>query len=256
VTLLIPLPVESSKQDSVAAPPSVPRPDPGSVPEPVPEVGPEQDCLATIGSPVDAAFVAGLEARCADGWRAERRGVIIDLPSSAREIVESLWAQLAYILINRDGPAIQPGSRSYDRSWIRDGALTSKALLTLGHPEVVRDFLLWFASHQYADGKVPCCIDERGADPVPEHDSHGEFIYLAAEYYRYTGDVPTALSVWPAVARASAYIDTLRRQRLTRSGAGRGWSDSTASCLPPSATRGTRPSRCTPIGMTSGRCAG
>jgi hypothetical protein len=93
--------------------------------------------------------------------------------------------------------------------------LTSTALLRLGKTEIVRDFLLWFVGFQYPDGRVPCCIDHRGADPVPEHDSHGELIYLAAEYYRYTGDRETAQRVWPAVARAAAYIDTLRAQRRT-----------------------------------------
>ena len=42
---------------------------------------------------------------------------------------------------NRDGPALQPGTRSYARSWIRDGAMMAAALLRLGHAEAVRDFL-------------------------------------------------------------------------------------------------------------------
>jgi hypothetical protein len=149
-------------------------------------------------------------------WRRTEDSVRIVLPTPrGREIAATIRAQLAWILINRDGAAIQPGSRSYDRSWIRDGALTSTALLRLGQNGAVRDFLLWFAGFQYADGKIPCCIDRRGADPVPEHDSHGELIYLAAEYYRYTGDVETARRVWPAVAKAAAYLDTLRAQRRT-----------------------------------------
>jgi hypothetical protein len=149
-------------------------------------------------------------------WRREVDSVQIMLPTlRGREITASIRAQLAWILINRDGAAIQPGSRSYDRSWIRDGALTSTALLRLGKAGIVRDFLLWFAGFQYPDGKVPCCIDHRGADPVPEHDSSGELIYLAAEYYRYTGDRETAQRVWPAVAKAAAYLDTLRAQRRT-----------------------------------------
>jgi hypothetical protein len=36
---------------------------------------------------------------------------------------------------------------------------------------------------------VPCCVDRRGADPVPEHDSQGELIYTVNEYYRFTRDV-------------------------------------------------------------------
>ena len=49
------------------------------------------------------------------------------------------------------------------------------------------------------NGKVPCCVDARGADPVPENDSHGEFIYLVAEYYRYTGDRALLETMWPHV---------------------------------------------------------
>ena len=159
--------------------------------------------------------VAERLAVCRRGWRERLGRVTIMLPDSAADVVRTLEAQLAYILINRDGAAIQPGSRAYDRSWIRDGALTSSALLRLGHPETVREYIEWFAPYQYADGKVPCCVDERGSDPVPEHDSSGEFIYLVAEYYRYTGDRALVERMWPHVARAAAYLDSLRRLRRT-----------------------------------------
>jgi hypothetical protein len=140
--------------------------------------------------------------------------VTIQIPAAERA-VESLWSQLDYILINRAGPAIQPGARSYARSWIRDGSLTSTALLRLGHPEEVRAFIEWFAPHQYENGKVPCVVDWRGADPVPEHDSSGEFIYLIAEYYRHTGDRALIGAMWARVARAAAYLDSLRHERRT-----------------------------------------
>jgi hypothetical protein len=92
--------------------------------------------------------------------------------------------------------------------------LTSTALLRSGHPREAKEFVEWFAAHQYADGKVPCCVDARGADPVPEHDSHGELIYAAAEVVRFTGDHEFAARLWPHVARAAAYLDSLRHQRL------------------------------------------
>jgi hypothetical protein len=148
-------------------------------------------------------------------WRAEWRGPAISLPASAAPIVETLHAQLGYILVNRDGPAIQPGSRSYERSWIRDGSLTSSALLRLGRADVVKEFLEWFAKYQYDDGKVPCCVDQRGADPVPELDSGGEFIFLVAEYVRYTGDRDLAWRLWPRVRCAAAWLDSLRHLRRT-----------------------------------------
>ena len=148
-------------------------------------------------------------------WSAELGIVSIALPSSAGRVSESLRANLAYILINRDGPAIQPGSRSYERSWIRDGSLTSTALLRLGHYSEVREFLDWYAGFQFENGKIPCCVDARGSDPVPENDSHGEFIYLVAEYFRHTGDTATLTRMWPHVAKAFTFMDSLRESRRT-----------------------------------------
>ena len=148
-------------------------------------------------------------------WRAKQNRVQIGLPASESRIAQSIRANLAYILINRDGPAIQPGSRSYERSWIRDGSLTSAALLRLGHYGEVREFIEWYARFQFDNGKIPCCVDSRGADPVAENDSHGEFIYLIAEYYRHTGDRLLLERTWPQVSRAVAFMDSLRRSRTT-----------------------------------------
>ena len=150
-----------------------------------------------------------------DIWRQRAEQVTIELPECAADIEQTLQSQLGYVLVNRAGAAIQPGARAYARSWIRDGALTSSALLRLGHFEPVRDFLAWFASYQYDDGKIPCCVDERGADPVPEHDSGGEFIFLVAEYYRYARDREHLADMWPRVQRAVDYLDALRHERRT-----------------------------------------
>ncbi len=124
----------------------------------------------------------------ATAWREKLDRVTLIGPPAAAEAFATVKAQLGYILVNRAGPAVQPGTRSYARSWIRDGALTGEALLRLGHAEAAVDFLAWFAPHQYENGKIPCVVDWRGADPVPEHDSTGEFIHLVCECYRYTGD--------------------------------------------------------------------
>jgi hypothetical protein len=149
----------------------------------------------------------------ADNWRGlyERAG--IEVPDL--DLADTFAAQLGWILVNRDGAAIQPGSRSYARSWIRDGSLTSSALLKLNHADAATEFLEWFAPHQYADGKVPCCVDRRGSDPVPEHDSDGELIWLAAESYRLTHDVAAARKVWPHVRAAALHLDSLRSLRRT-----------------------------------------
>ncbi|MFO1423543.1 MAG: discoidin domain-containing protein [Candidatus Competibacteraceae bacterium] len=162
-----------------------------------------------------AAEVNRLLEQTAQDWAARLDRVGLELPPVAQRLAWSIKSNLAYILINRDGPAIQPGSRNYSRSWIRDGALTSAALLGMGYTEEVREFLQWYAGHQTAEGAIPCCVDARGADPVPEHDSHGEFIYAVMEYYRYTRDVGFLRQMWPAVVRTVGYMDSLRQQRLT-----------------------------------------
>ena len=148
-------------------------------------------------------------------WNSRLNIVEIDLPESVQKISDTLKTTLAYILINRDGPAIQPGSRNYERSWIRDGALTSSALLQMGHAAPVREFIEWYAMHLNENGKVPCCVDFRGADPVPENDSHGEWIYLIMEYYRFVRDIGFLTEMWPSVKKTVEYIDYLRQQRMT-----------------------------------------
>ncbi|MEP6473376.1 MAG: discoidin domain-containing protein, partial [Gemmatimonadota bacterium] len=162
--------------------------------------------LTKVGRALDAARAA---------WHGALERTTIDLPPSGAALSQSITTTLGYILINRDGPAIQPGSRSYERSWIRDGALTSAALLRFGHADAVRQFIVWYAGYQASSGRVPCCVDARGADPVPEHDSHGEFIYLVMEYWRHTGDRTLLTSMWPHVRLAAAYIDSLRRSERT-----------------------------------------
>ncbi len=173
---------------------------------------------ATVGtmSPQEAAVRGRAElAAATQYWQSRLDRVDIRLPPPADRMIRTLQSNLAYILINRAGPAIQPGPRTYARSWIRDGALTSAALLSMGYTEEVREFIRWYAGYQFPDGKIPCCVDRRGAEPLPEHDSHGEFIYAVMEYYRYTHDVGFLSELWPAVVKAVEYIDFLRRQRLT-----------------------------------------
>jgi hypothetical protein len=147
----------------------------------------------------------------ASAWRAKLNRVSLDVPAPAQPLVDSLRSSLAHLLMTRDGPALRPGTRSYARSWIRDGAMMASSLARLGHANVAAGFLRWYAPYQFEDGKVPCCVDDRGADPVPEHDSGGELIFLAAELYRYTRDRTLLAAMWPHVERAADYLEALRQ---------------------------------------------
>ncbi len=176
-----------------------------------------------VGSPVPSfagdgparEWVDGKMREAVDSWKEKTGRFGIVLPRSASRVLDVLQSQLAYILVERAGPAIQPGTRSYARSWIRDGALTSAVLLRMGHLDAARDFADWYAPYQYANGKIPCVVDTRGADPVPEHDSSGEFIFLIAEIYRYSGDRAWLEGMWPRVQAAVGYLDSLRQERRT-----------------------------------------
>jgi hypothetical protein len=160
-----------------------------------------------------AAALAQRAAHAAQTWRERLGDVRLSGGAEVQEVARTLRTALGHILVNRSGPAIQPGARAYARSWIRDGAMTSSALLRLGRDDVARDFLRWYAPFQFGNGKVPCCATERGADPVPENDSHGEFAFAAADLWHYTHDATLAREMWPHVRSAVAYMETLRQSQ-------------------------------------------
>jgi hypothetical protein len=158
---------------------------------------------------------AGDAQKSIDEWREKLNRVELRLPKDGQALYDTLRSSLAYVLINRDGPAIQPGSRSYERSWIRDGAMTSEMLLRLGQDDVVKEFTQWYAGFQFNNGKTPCCVDKRGADPVPENDSPGEFLFLIEEMYRYTGDLKLLQTLWPKALKAFDYMEQMRQSERT-----------------------------------------
>ncbi|WP_447964613.1 discoidin domain-containing protein [Nitrospira sp. Ecomares 2.1] len=155
------------------------------------------------------------EKAAAEEWRDMLNQVTISGPPESMPILNSLKTALAHMMITRDGPALRPGPRTYARSWIRDGAMMSESFLRLGHNDPAVEYARWYAPHQFASGKVPCCVDKRGADPVVENDSHGELIFLIVDIYRYTGDRAFAEMMWPHVDKAAAALDTLRLSERT-----------------------------------------
>ncbi|HEX5238474.1 MAG TPA: hypothetical protein VFW39_08435 [Sphingomicrobium sp.] len=151
-----------------------------------------------------------------DYWRGTLGRVAVTVPPAKQPFADSLASALAYVLMSRDGPILRPGTRSYDRAWIRDGAMMSEALLRMGRADVARAFADWYGTHQFRSGKVPCCVDFRGGDPVPENDSQGEYIYLVSELYRLTHDRAALEREWPRVLAAVRYMDELRLSERTR----------------------------------------
>jgi hypothetical protein len=173
------------------------------------------DAAVTRANPLGAEeqFARAFEGTKRD-WTRLLGCVELLVPPAAQTLPDVVKTTLAYILINRNAAALQPGPRTYSRSWIRDGALSGAALLEMGFPQEVRDFIRWYAGYQYPDGKIPCCVDRHGADPLPEHDSNGEFLYALGSYYRYTRDIRFVHDLWPSALGAVAYLDALRAPQL------------------------------------------
>jgi hypothetical protein len=159
---------------------------------------------------VDAA-IASTRTR----WTEKLDRVRFDVPAEAQALIDTLRTAHSHILINSDGPSLQPGSRAYSRAWIRDGAMEADTLLRLGDIEPAKEFLRWYAPRLFDNGKVPCCVDHRGSDPVPENDSSGEFIFLVADIYRYTRDLELLKQMWPSVQKAMTYLESLRLTERT-----------------------------------------
>ncbi|MEO8160055.1 MAG: coagulation factor 5/8 type domain-containing protein, partial [Arenimonas sp.] len=175
---------------------------------------------APLGSPLPLDFGRGfdadrLESESAATWHRKLDTVKFQVPPQGERMIQTLRYALATMLVSRSGPRLQPGTRSYARAWIRDGAMINEALLRLGREDVAKDFVRWYAPYQFKDGKVPCCVDDRGSDPVPENDSHGELVFAIAEAYRYTRDKALLETLWPNVVGAVKYMDALRASERT-----------------------------------------
>lgn len=179
----------------------------------------ETDWIAPLTGDFPAPLAAGdaeaMQRRVAAQWRDKLDRVKLRVPEQGQKIVDTLRTGLAHMLISRIGPRLQPGTRSYSRAWIRDGAMIGEGLLRMGREDVAEEFLSWYAPYQFNNGKVPCCVDDRGSDPVPENDSHGELVFTVAEVYRYTRDRELLESMWPYVQGAVKYMDQLRLSERT-----------------------------------------
>jgi hypothetical protein len=158
------------------------------------------------GAELDARFAAA-----AAEWRERLNRVELFLPADQQALANTLRASLAHILMSRDGPALRPGTRAYARTWVRDGAMMVAGLLRLGEVTAAREFVDWYAGYIFESGKVPCCVDQRGADPVTENDSHGQYLYAVAELWRHTRDPELLARHWPQVQKVATWMEGLRQ---------------------------------------------
>lgn len=180
---------------------------------------PALDLPALLGSSADPGVRFDLLAdQVARTWRERTFQVGIELPD--RDLVDMLRAQIAYILINQTGKAIQPGPRNYNRSFIRDGSMTAAILMRMGLPGPAREYLRWFADHAvHENGLVSPILGEdgsvdRGFGSDLEYDSQGQFVTLVADVARLDGGAQTVREYLPKVRLALHFIEQLRARTM------------------------------------------
>jgi len=145
----------------------------------------------------------------------------IDIPDE--RLIQMMKSNIAYILINKDGPFIKPGSRNYAHSWIRDGAMTSVTLLRMGLTEPVKNYIEAYTPLVAENGWAPFIILEDGR-PVgfkgknhegQEYDSQGQYAFLIRQYFDYTGDKELLARVYPTLLRVLQFGKERRAMRMT-----------------------------------------
>ncbi|MEG2803172.1 discoidin domain-containing protein [Stenotrophomonas sp.] len=173
--------------------------------------------LADAPRDADATFDA-LATRAADDWQARLGQVGLRLPDPS--LVDMLRAQAAYMLINQTGPAMQPGPRNYNRSFIRDGMATSAVLLRMGEAKVARDYLAWYSTHGvHANGLVSPILNDDGSVNTGfgsdiEYDSQGQYVTLVADVARLDGGPESVRAYLPKVKAALGFLQALRERTL------------------------------------------
>lgn len=173
--------------------------------------------LSSLPHDADAAFNT-LGAQASTDWQARLGQVGLRLPDPS--LVDMLRAQAAYMLINQTGPAMQPGPRNYNRSFIRDGMATSAVLLRMGEAKVARDYLAWYSEHGvHANGLVSPILNDDGSVNTGfgsdiEYDSQGQYVALVADVARLDGGPESVRAYLPKVKAALRFLQQLRERTL------------------------------------------
>ncbi|MEN6384510.1 MAG: discoidin domain-containing protein [Phycisphaerales bacterium] len=144
-----------------------------------------------------------------------------DINVPDKRLINIVRSNLAYLIINADGPATQPGSRNYSNSWIRDGSISSTAMMRFGMIDFGKRYLQWFTNLIQDDGFVPFLVEKKTGKPVgyastwAEHDSFGQYAFLVRQVTEMTDDNQVAEQCWQKLISSMKYMENLRKQRLT-----------------------------------------
>jgi len=158
-------------------------------------------------------------------WRRATDQVTLSLPDD--HIADARRASIGYLLLALDPKAPRPGPLAHDSFWIRDAAYIGLALLQNGHSDAVKAYIPEVFDAQEADGRIPPIRGDDIPWDVDEWDAQGQAIFLVSSYYRYTDDLDTLNTWYPALRKSAQFIAALRDSEPDTEGPARG-------LLPPS----------------------
>jgi hypothetical protein len=154
-------------------------------------------------------------------WRKRLGDWTLEAPDT--RLVDIMRANLAYMILNRDYSAAQPGPRNYAKAWMRDGAVSTSTYLHFGFVDIARDYLRWFSRLVGPDGFAPFLVSSKTGEPPgwaadwKEYDSQGQYAYAVRRLFDHTGDRALLASLYPSVVRAMNYmIARLEERRIDR----------------------------------------
>lgn len=146
----------------------------------------------------------------------------VEFKIADNKIFDVFRTYLAYILISKDGPALEPGTRNYGLCWVRDAAVIMSAVLKTRNYDVAKAHVEFVSSAVYKSGEVPCIIEAKTgklaefAKTWKEYDGQGAYLFSVAEYYRFTKDKKFVKELFPILEKVYKFTEKLRKQTMTK----------------------------------------
>lgn len=179
----------------------------------------EADPAVSLAAGEAAALqaVEALLARNAAFWHRKIDRFEIDIPEM--DLVHFWRANVGWNLVTLDEAVLQPGARSYDKGWWRDGSIQASSLMKSGLVEEARTFYDYMISFQYPTGEMPPIVDNKAEDPLweerpplnlKEYDAQGEMVTAMLEHYYFTRDREYLERRWENIHRNLRFTRSLR----------------------------------------------